>query len=315
MTHEKKETYPDFIIGKDNEGNERQFTCDPKKLSNFFRKFPGAPMYTTLVFFQSDVLKKYYDSPEKYSVEDGLVRHGYEWAIPIDNQNSNYVSAYLGDLGRDLPEQERYHWKSYNIVGDMKLSTAKFKRDMMAEFAEAEATDLIFRQNYEQLNRTFQQELSWSIFKPFHTNDNHCLHSLRVPLNESIVEFENNVIYLVKCLIDSLNEEIFRKYISPDDKSKPGISKLETFLTFCGLNNSDFTTHINFLRRLQKIRSKGAAHRKGSDYEKFCTDSGLDLNNKKLAFEQLLKDANNFLNYLLQSLPSIKSAIESQHNN
>ena len=85
-------------------------TSDPAKLSNYFGANPEAPHYLTPVFFKKEVLQRYLSHPDRYSVEDGYLRCQSLWGMAIDNHHKDYVSAYLGDLGRDLPEAEQNHW-------------------------------------------------------------------------------------------------------------------------------------------------------------------------------------------------------------
>ena len=59
----KKQPHEEFIIGRAADGDERQFTCDPQQLANFFGANPGAPHQITPVFFRPDVLTKYYAHP------------------------------------------------------------------------------------------------------------------------------------------------------------------------------------------------------------------------------------------------------------
>ena len=107
--YDEEKKYIDFIIGIDDDGNEIKFTSNHSKLSNHFGNSPGAPNNLTPVFFDSSVLNKYYSKPEIYEVGDCIIRCGTLWSLYIDNQQGGYVSAYLGDLGRDLPsEREQY---------------------------------------------------------------------------------------------------------------------------------------------------------------------------------------------------------------
>ena len=69
---EHKETYHDFIIGEDADGEPVKHTCDPEQLANYFGKNPDAPHYLTPVYFRREVLKRYYEHPSKYSMRDGL---------------------------------------------------------------------------------------------------------------------------------------------------------------------------------------------------------------------------------------------------
>ena len=111
----KPELYQEFTIDTDGSGKPVRQTCDPDKLANYFGKNPDAPHYFTSVFFRGEVLAKYYADPAKYSVEDGYLRCGSLWELRMDNDHTDVVVVFLGDLGRDLSEAERNYWLSFNI--------------------------------------------------------------------------------------------------------------------------------------------------------------------------------------------------------
>ena len=71
--YNEEKKYVDFIIGIDDAGNEIRHTSDPAKLSNYFGANTGAPHYLTPVFFNAEVLNKYYSKPEKYEVGDSII--------------------------------------------------------------------------------------------------------------------------------------------------------------------------------------------------------------------------------------------------
>ncbi|MFJ7638427.1 hypothetical protein [Peribacillus sp. NPDC097225] len=144
--YDKEKEYEEYIIGVDEDGAEIKYNSDPDKLSNYFGANPEAPHYLTPVYFSKDVLTKYYSKPELYEVNDGHIRCQGLWLLNIDNLSKDYVSVYLGDLGRDIPNKEQVYWKSFNIVPDGILSETKFKRDFLAQFADPEVADLRFKQ-------------------------------------------------------------------------------------------------------------------------------------------------------------------------
>ena len=113
--YEKKEKYETFIIGTDEFGNTKEYTCNPSKLANNFGTNANAPYYFTPVFFKKEVLQKYILKPELYTITDGSLQCQVLWQLQIDNHHKDCVIAYLGDLGKNLPESERLYWKSYNI--------------------------------------------------------------------------------------------------------------------------------------------------------------------------------------------------------
>jgi hypothetical protein len=61
-------------------------------------------------------LQKYYNNAELYTVTEGSVSCKARWHLRLDNDHSDYLAVFLGDLGRDLPEPERQYWKGFNIA-------------------------------------------------------------------------------------------------------------------------------------------------------------------------------------------------------
>lgn len=174
--YNEEKTYVDFIIGIDENGKEIRHTCNPKELNNYFGANPTAPHYLTPVYFDSAVLNKYYSKPEIYKVEDGIIRCGVLWSLYIDNSNSDYVSAYLGDLGRDLPsEAEQHYWRGFNKSIGGKLSKTKIKRDFMCIASDSESPDFVFKKAYTRLNRVFTEKYGWPLFLSLTEQDDMCV--------------------------------------------------------------------------------------------------------------------------------------------
>jgi hypothetical protein len=105
QAEEERREYPKYIIETDKDGDPIKYTCNHLMLGNYFGANPDAPHYLTRVFFKREVLEKYYNDP-KYTVHDGHLSCGHMWSMYMDNNLKNYVSVYLGDLGRDLPFEE-----------------------------------------------------------------------------------------------------------------------------------------------------------------------------------------------------------------
>ncbi len=291
--------YEDFMIGLDCDGNEKSYNSNPERLNNLFGAKPDAPLYLTPVYFSRDVLKKYYDKPVRYTVEDGILRCGTKWALYIDNQHDDYVSAYLGDLGRNLPDyQEQQYWRRYNIVVDGSLSNAKWKRDFESQFAAPDSPIFLFQNEYRAVNDDFKKELGWPLFLPFHGDDEYNFTGLRLPLSNEQPEFDSLVLGLVKVLIDSINEEQIK--IKIPEGITGSISRLEKWLELSSV--VDYQGQLKFLRNLQKLRSCSVGHRKGSGYEKIMNDLAIDSNNLKEGYKSLVIKATEFLSFLRLNL-------------
>jgi hypothetical protein len=299
----KKENYCDFIISDDGRGNPIMHTCDPEKLANYFGKNPDAPHYLTPVHFTRDVLQKYYDNPQRYTVSDADVRCGALWSIRIDNDHPNRVVVWLGDLGRDLLEKERLHWKHYNIVPEgPPISRTAYLRNIRGMFADPEMPDLTFKHEYPRFKERWQKQFGWELFLPLRDEDKHVFNILRIPLSDNIAEFDDQVLALAKLLVDSLNEKELAARLSGGSKSnEKGIAKFERWLQ--EQNLTTYQDHIKFLRKLQALRG-GSAHRKGDEYKKAADYFELGQHDLPKVFKGMLTQALAFLSFLNSLLKS-----------
>ncbi len=275
--------YAEFIVGldEDERGRERTLPCDPH-----------GGNYLEPIFFRPDVLNRYYDNPSKYSVEDGYLRCGDLWGVQIDNDSPNHVSVFLGDIGRDIPESEHGYWRSFNVPQAGGISDTAFRRSFLCEFADPTRRDLLFKQRLVALNGLWSERNGWPLFEPFSGEDQHCFASLRSPASSEHTEFDTQVMYLTKVLVDSLNEAEIAKRITVRPNQK-GIDKLHEYLKSRRMRDCD--EHVQFLRDLQSLRSSGAAHRKGGNYKRMAKRLGLDTKDRRVVFDELLNRAISFL--------------------
>jgi hypothetical protein len=247
--------FPEFIIGVDEYGDEILLGSSFHTDANYLKP----------VHFRKEVLKKYYDKPDLYSVEDGYLRCVGLWSVTIDNDHLDRVIVFLGDLGRDLPDSERLHWKNYNITPDKSMSITAFTRAFMGEFTIAQATDTIFKRTYKNFCDAWKEKYGWDLFKEMNGPDKNIIKQVRIPLNNSTQEFEANIDYLAKLIPESINDKELNKVLSEKVPNEKSISKLERYLHE---NNYPYTERdIHLLRDLFDVRSKIVAHRKGSDWE------------------------------------------------
>ena len=297
------ENYQEFVISTDAHGKSIKHTCNPDKLANYFGSNQGSPHYLTPVFFRSEVLSKYYADPQRYSVEDGHLRCGGLWGLRIDNDHSGFVVVYLGDLGQYLSENERNYWLSFNISPEgRKISETNFRRSFLAQATDPQKPDLVFKHLYGRFNEAFCNATGWKFFLPLHQEDEHFFTGLRLMGKDNQAEFDAQLIALTKVLVDSINEDEIGKGLKTLAKNDKGITKLEKYFRDRGMVG--FEPHIKFLRVLQDLRSRSAAHRKGSNYEKLVEDLQLADEGQQRVFSALLTAATNFIHYLRTNLLS-----------
>ncbi len=281
--------YEPFIIGVDDDGNEVTYTCDEDQLANYFGKNPDAPHYLTPVFFRKEVLGKYYADPAKYRVEDGHVYCGSLWGLRLDNNHTEYVVVYLGDLGH-LSYKEQLYWKVYNVVPDGSVSEVAFRRGMLGEFTDPDEPALAFKLAYSQFREAWRRSFGWDLFKPLSAEDEHHWTALHVPASENQKDFDEQVMALSKLMVERLNEKEFAKHVQLEDGDK-GITKFGKYLDHVGFPKDQL---ITFLRNINGLRS-GPAHVKGRDYKRAAEHFDVQGKGFVQAFADMLTEATVLL--------------------
>jgi hypothetical protein len=297
LSRNENKKFVEFIIGVDEEGKEILHTCDEDRLANFFGKNKGSPQFITPVFFKKDVLTKYYTQPAKYSVEDGYLHCGSLWGVRMDNNHPDCVMVFLGDLGR-LSYKEQLHWRSFNIPSG-KMSHTAFARSIMGQFADPENPALFFKQRFTSFQEKWENKFSWRLFLPMGQEDEYYFRTLRMPLTNEQKEFDDLVLTLAKLFVDSLNEAELAKTLPATNESLKGLDKLEGFLCGRGMR---FPQMIEFLRKLQALRSTAVAHRKGAKYEKVKEYFSIGEKDLSQVFEDILIKCIWTLNSLEKNL-------------
>lgn len=287
---QRRRKYEQFIYGVDLDGEELQFTCDKAQLSNNFGMNPGAPNYLTPVFFQREVLGKYYRSPDRYEVTDSRVSCGGSWSARIDNDHHEYVTVFLGDLG-DLPNKEQLYWKSFNIPPEGTISQTAFERSFLGLWVEPREPDLFFRTRYVMFMRDWRKRFGWDLFRPLSAAEGHHLSSLHIPRDGNETEFDGLTISLTKVLIESVNGKELDKSLEKVE-NEASIAKFERYLA--SQNFHPEGTKLDLYRNLQGLRS-GAAHVKGSNYDKPAKFFGLNEKGHAETFADILRMATDFL--------------------
>lgn len=258
LLFEHKETYPEFPIAEKPDGSSVQFTCDPNRLNNYFDSNPGAPMYLTPVFFKPEVLDKYRKNPY-FTVSERRLACGTQWGVEIDHVIPSRVMIYLGDLGRDVPENERRHFLEHVMSPtDQKVSQEAFANDILNAWVDPTGPVSQLVLGRKRLDDTWLNVFGWRLFREPHPDDTDMEKLIRVPSGNSREEFDTVIVNLGKYLIEYIDESRLNEF------SKPGsINKLSEFLNAKGVD-----ADLIALRDLQSLRSTSSAHSKGKKYDK-----------------------------------------------
>lgn len=285
----------EFIVGTDENGENITFGCNPKYLANDFGANRNNPHFLTPIHFKKRVLDKYRSEPEKYSVEQGCVRCEGYWLLKADTDHPDKVIVFLGDLNT-LPYEEMRHWESCNIPPEGGISCSYFENSFECIPTDAEVADLHFRKLYTHFKRQWNEKHGFSPFKEPSEHDRGLLQMLQIPSRNSQNMFDEQILILTKLLIDLINTKEIDKRFGLSEKDAKSIDKFEKLLG----DYSDTPKVIEFLRALQKLRSKGAAHSKGTSYKKSVEAMNISLDNKPKAFESILSRAISLLGGMLR---------------
>lgn len=313
--------YEAYIVGADEDGNEIYISCDEHKMPNLFTRQGNDPYSLSPVFFKRDVLSKYFQSVEKYSVQDGFLS-GPTWGIRLDNDRSDdYVAVALVDLGR-MPHKEQVHWKNFNVLppSDSGYSITTFRRWFEGVPTDCSvAPDLLLKKLYLQVNDRWEKKFGWPLFKDLAADDQYHFESLHLMgQSNDQKEFDGLIQSITKLIIDSLNEKQLVKAINNDNPNvitflneknikelKPsniqgGITKFECFLISNDILNNDF---IKLLREIQDLRSCTVAHRKSTKLdaktEALFNYFGILHESDNIVLFNLLNHLNEMLKWLI----------------
>lgn len=256
--------FEEFIIGIDSDAKEQIHTCDERFLSNYFGRNPESPHYLTPVYFKKEVMNKYYNDTETYSILDGSITHKGLWMLPVDNNHPEYIVVALGDLGH-LEYNEQKYWRSFNVLADSGLSNTTFKRWFEAEFTPPEEPILYFKSKFNSFQQKWSEKYGWYLFLPLREDDKHYFDALKIASEKNQKEFDHLILSVAKILIDSINEKEIAKGVHIEKENPRSIDKLEAYLNHNGLICRKM---IDFFRKLYNLRSVYSAHRKTSKKKK-----------------------------------------------
>ena len=313
--------YENFIVAADEDGNDVLMSCEENRMPNLFTRQGDEPYSLSPVFFRRDVLSRYFQAVEKYSVQDGYLS-GSSWGIRIDNDRSDeYVVVALVDLGR-MPHKEQLHWKSFNVLppknGFYSMTTCRRWFDAIPTNCSV-APDLVFKQLYILVNDKWRMKYGWSLFKELANDDQYHFETLHLMGQDNDQkEFDGLIQSITKLLIDSLDEKQLAKAIDPTNSDvkkfltekkvkelspsniQGGITKFECFLISEQVQNSDL---VKLLRKVQELRSSTVAHRKSTKQDTMTKELfdffGIPQYSDKIVWLNLLNRLNEMFRQLI----------------
>ena len=201
-----------FITGRAADGSSVEASsCDKH----------GNAHFLTPVYFRPEVLRRYYDAPNRYSVETGYLRCLDRWSVRFERRTDDLVEIYLGDLG-NIPYADQRHFRAYNVhPPGTGISDERFRRDFMVEWINPQSDPTFdFKTALEGTNRAAVRLFGKPMFRPLTEKDAHVIDGLRVPVSESPEESDAQIVALAKITADSLDVDLLRANVAPGTDTK-----------------------------------------------------------------------------------------------
>lgn len=259
----KPQKYEKFIAYDWKHNRITSCSCDPKKLSNYFVE-SDEPFGTSPAFFKPDVLLKYKQNPEKYTLEQRSISYRGSWSLKTyDINRAGQVHTYLIYLGY-LPHSEQLYWKSYNEKPKAKISTRAFTTDFMGEW------DL----SYEPLSalKKALKELEQSKAELWSCANLKLYQQLNYPVTDSPKEWIDEIHTLDKLVVEGLKKAYLEEIatsLNCYDKKLKSIKLLSKILETKGIDGHEI---ISPLEEIHFLRTKFAGHSSGKEADNIRKD-------------------------------------------
>jgi hypothetical protein len=288
--------FADFLVRIDRQGKRIESTCDENILDKSADR--KAPHFLSPVYFRPEVFQKYRDNPRKYSVSAYTVSFLDQWEISIAVNKEGLVHAWLGDLGR-IPYEEQLHWKGYNVPPSGGISEEFYRTQLLAEWVEPKDPVFLLHKVREDVNQRSQMKFGFGLFKDLRDEDAYVAKSILAPTSNEQKEFDDQLIYLSKYLVDALNKSELEARVSWRPKTKDENTHTAFLGAFLierlGCSPEFSKRAIDALRTLQSLRSRSAAHMKSDEYHELLAKLGMTDSTPKQQFLRLIGLLNSAL--------------------
>ena len=266
----KKKKYETFIAFDWKNNKIAKCSCDPSRLSNYFIA-SEKPYGTTPAFFKPDVLLKYKQNPEKYTLQERSISCRNSWNLKtFDINKEGQVHTYLIYLSM-LPYSEQKYWKSFNEKPKSNISKRAIQTDFKANwnFAYNPLNELKKNlANFPNVNNAISVEKIWEM--PSGENMIH-YDQLNYVVSDSRKEWQDEILNLAKVLIEGFNNKYLKKlskHLNCYNSEYGSIRILRECLKAKKIDVDIINNIISPLKNLQDLRTNEVAHLRTSEIRK-----------------------------------------------
>jgi hypothetical protein len=248
-------------------------SCNPEELGNYFIE-SSYPLSTSPAFFKRDVLRRFQDDPDKYSIESDHIYCRSSWSLPFSINEVGQVHAYLKDLGM-LPYSEQLYWKSFNEAPKGPISEEAYRRDFLGEWFSSPDPLSALKQQLNTFPPARTSSHSINVWEPPSGLDAKLANKIHYLASTSGKEWENEIVALDRLIVEGLNLKYLRRIANElgiVHENLGSIALLREVLKAKSVAEDIVDSLIVPLQELHGLRSKFSSHRKGSDTEKIAKE-------------------------------------------
>lgn len=242
------------------------YSLEPTNFANYFTD-SKKPYETSPCFFNSEVLRKYKDDPEKYTLDPRALDCRGAWYLnSYDINEAGQVHAYVCDL-RHLPFKEQLHWKQFNEAPKSGLSKRAIATDFEAKFPEHNDPLYVLGNEIRKLAQFVISGSCEPLWKPKCGRLEDVMNGIYYMTTESKKEWDDFNLALTVAINDGFQLNALAslsKTLGCFDSEMKSLGLLRACLLKTGSDPELVVQAIKPLRDLQQDRSKGGAHGGGS---------------------------------------------------
>lgn len=229
--------------------------------------------------FRRDVLNRYLQEPTRFRVAHGQVGCAGLWSLNFDELHDDKLSVFLGDLAL-MPRKEQHHWRGFNLPEQGRISDVRYQTAILGEWPTVSTPDPPndLREALQAAADAGRRFLGEPLWRPLDAADQHLADGLHIPVTNEPKELDTQIQAMAKMIGDSINVQAIKRHsgLVIEKAIKGSLDLLHAWMVHLGLEAAAVETAMAPLRLLQRLRSQGAAHRRGSDYEALLRREGLE---------------------------------------
>src|SRR5579883_3062568 len=258
FTGRKNKQYATFIAMDWKHDKTHECSCDPDKLGNYFVA-SDLPYETSPAFFRPEVISRYKQDPEKYTIDGHSITCRGTWYLRYSTNDPGQIQVYLIDLSH-LPYKEQLYWKAFNENPKAGISEHVYKRDFQGSWDWPHDPLEALKQIIKDFpSAHYRGEKLVILRSPTEKQ----LAKLTYVMSDSIKEWEDQILELAKVFGDGLSKTSLRKiakHLKCDDPQAGSITLLKKCLEAKKLEPEIIQSIIQPLQTVYALRSTGIAH-------------------------------------------------------